>query len=312
VTLIASISGIRGTIGGKPKDGLTPFDIVHYTAAFASLLASTNPVRKVVIGRDARTSGPMLNQLVCGTLIGMGFDVVDLGLATTPTVEMTVVDEKAAGGIILTASHNPAQWNALKLLNNRGEFISAEDGARMLDEAKAQNVSFATVDKLGTYTQLHHALDKHIEAILALPLVDAQAVANKNFRIVVDAVNSVGGVAVPRLLKALGVNEVIELYCEPNGIFPHNPEPLPENLTAIAQKVKDEKADLGIVVDPDVDRLCFVCNDGSMFGEEYTLVAVADYVLQNNAGDTVSNLSSTRALRDVTETHESGERRDWR
>jgi phosphomannomutase len=301
MTLIASISGIRGTIGGNISDNLTPIDIVKYTSAFATMLLSSASNKKVVIGRDARVSGFMVNQLVCGTLIGMGIDVVDLGLATTPTVEMAVVDEKALGGIILTASHNPGQWNALKLLNSKGEFISAEDGESMLQLAKSTQYNFALVDKLGSYTQRNDALDKHIEAILALPLVDTQAIANKNFTMAVDAVNSVGGIAVPKLLRALGVNNIIELYCEPNGLFPHNPEPLPENLKAISSKVKESEADLGIVVDPDVDRLCFVCEDGSMFGEEYTLVAVADYVLQNNKGNTVSNLSSTRALRDVTE-----------
>lgn len=301
MTLIASISGIRGTIGGNVGDNLTPVDIVLYTSAFASMLASDNAGKKIVIGRDARVSGPMVSQLVCGTLIGMGMDVVDLGLATTPTVEMAVVDEQAAGGIILTASHNPGQWNALKLLNDKGEFISAEAGERMLQLAKSKQYHFALVEKIGSYTQRNNALDKHIDAILALPLVDVQAIESKRFKVVVDAVNSVGGIAVPRLLKALGVTNVIELYCEPTGLFPHNPEPLPENLTVISQKVKNEKADLGIVVDPDVDRLCFVCEDGSMFGEEYTLVAVADYVLQNKKGNTVSNLSSTRALRDVTE-----------
>lgn len=304
MTLIASISGIRGTIGGKRGDALTPVDIVNYTTAFAKMLSLQNAAnKKVVIGRDARVSGAMVSQLVCGTLIGMGFDVVDLGLATTPTVEMAVTEEQAAGGIILTASHNPAQWNALKLLNAKGEFISADDGARMLEIAKQQDYEFASVDKIGSYNQRNDALDKHIEAILALPLVDAQAIANKNFKIAIDAVNSVGGIAVPRLLKALGVNDLVEMYCEPTGLFPHNPEPLPENLNDIAQKVKDETCDLGIVVDPDVDRLCFVCEDGSMFGEEYTLVAVADYVLQNKKGNTVSNLSSTKALRDVTEKH---------
>lgn len=311
MTLIKSISGIRGTIGGKAGDALTPGDIVKYTAAFATLMMQNSDTCKIVVGRDARLSGDMVNRLVTGTLIAMGLDVIDLGLSTTPTVEMAVVMEKANGGIILTASHNPKQWNALKLLNAKGEFISDEIGKEVLSLADSNKIEYADVDSLGTYTQNNDYIQKHIDAILAIDLVDVEAIKAARFKVVVDAVNSTGGIAVPMLLKALGVNEIVEIYCTPDGKFPHNPEPLPENLTAISGEVKRNKADLGIVVDPDVDRLALVSEDGSMFGEEYTLVAVADYVLRNSSEEklkrlgfeknTVSNLSSTRALRDVTE-----------
>ncbi|MFN5518229.1 MAG: phosphoglucosamine mutase [Bacteroidota bacterium] len=301
MTLIKSISGIRGTIGGNPGEALTPLDIVKFTSAYAAFIAGQSDIRRIVIGRDARISGPMLSGLVSSTLIGCGFDVIDLDLSTTPTVEMAVVWEKAAGGIILTASHNPGQWNALKLLNHKGEFISDADGKAILQLAEQDRFEYVPVDRLGQYSRNDSYIQKHILSILGLGLVDVQAIQKKKFKVVVDAVNSSGGIAVPQLLRALGVDEVIELYCTPDGKFPHNPEPLPENLSAIAHEVKIRKADLGIVVDPDVDRLCFVCEDGTMFGEEYTLVAVADYVLSHRKGNTVSNLSSTRALRDITE-----------
>ncbi|MFN4082134.1 MAG: phosphoglucosamine mutase [Bacteroidia bacterium] len=312
MTLIKSISGIRGTIGGTTGNALTPIDIVKYTAAFGSIIKRTgNGNTKIVVGRDARISGDMVNRLVTGTLIAMGIDVVDLGLSTTPTVEMAVVMEEAHGGIILTASHNPKQWNALKLLNKHGEFISDEAGREVLSIAENNNIEFAEVDKLGSIQYINDYIDRHIEKILDLPWVDVNAIKAKKFKVVVDAVNSTGGIAVPKLLNALGVNEIVELYCTPDGKFPHNPEPLPENLTAIAGEVKRTKADLGIVVDPDVDRLAIVSEDGTMFGEEYTLVAVADYILKNVSEDyltsknlkknTVSNLSSSRALRDITE-----------
>lgn len=304
MTLIKSISGIRGTIGGKPGNALTPLDVVKFSAAYGTWLKNTTGVAKpkVVIGRDARISGEMVRSLVVGTLIGLGIDVVDLGLSTTPTVEIAVPLEQAQGGIILTASHNPKQWNALKLLNSKGEFISDADGKTILAIADAEDIDFADVDTLGNYTVNDTYLAKHIEAILALPLVDKQAIANANFTVVVDAVNSTGGIFVPALLEALGVKTIHKLFCDPTGHFPHNPEPLPENLAAIAEEIKTKGADLGIVVDPDVDRLALVCEDGTMFGEEYTLVAVADYILKNSGGgNTVSNLSSTRALRDVTE-----------
>ena len=303
VTLIKSISGIRGTIGGKPGDALTPTDIVKFTAAFGTLMKGDKQHCTIVIGRDARMSGDMVNKLVIGTLQGLGINVIDLGLSTTPTVEMAVTEEKADGGIILTASHNPKQWNALKLLNSAGEFISDEIGKQVLAMGDADAFVFAEVDKLGTVTEKKDYIKKHIDHILAMELVDVEAIKAKKLKIVVDAVNSTGGIAVPMLLRALGVEEIIELYCTPDGKFPHNPEPLPENLTEISSQVKRSKADLGIVVDPDVDRLALVCEDGSMFGEEYTLVAVADYVLSHKKGNTVSNLSSTRALRDVTEKH---------
>ncbi len=303
MTLIKSISGIRGTIGGKPGDSLTPTDILKFTAAFGIMIKNGSKECKIVVGRDARLSGDMVNRLVTGTLSGLGIDVIDLGLSTTPTVELAVVDEKAQGGIILTASHNPKQWNALKLLNSDGEFISDALGKKMIEIASKDEFEFATVDKLGTITEKNDYIQKHIDKILAMDLVDVKAIKAKKFKIVVDAVNSTGGIAVPLLLKALGVETVVELYCTPDGKFPHNPEPLPENLTEISLQVKRNKADLGIVVDPDVDRLALVCEDGSMFGEEYTLVAVADFVLQHKKGNTVSNLSSTRALRDITEKH---------
>lgn len=304
--MIRSISGIRGTIGGEPGTGLTPSDIVLYAAAYATWLKEQNPEKKklkIVIGRDARISGLMVNQLVTGTLMGCGCDILDLGLSTTPTVEVAVPAEEADGGIILTASHNPKQWNALKLLNAKGEFISASEGGRLLEIAESGNFIFNQVSELGSYTTDDTWIDKHIDAILALPLVDVEAIREKKFKIVIDCVNSTGGIALPKLLKTLGVHETIELFCEPNGEFPHNPEPLPEHLGDLSQEVKRSRAHLGIVVDPDVDRLAMVCEDGEMFGEEYTLVAVADYILSNTKGDTVSNLSSTRALRDVTEKH---------
>jgi len=301
LTLIKSISGIRGTIGGAAGDGLTPLDIVKFTSAYGSWAVKQTGIKKIVVGRDARISGAMVNNLVVGTLQGLGIDVVDIGLSTTPTVEIAVPLEKAAGGIILTASHNPKQWNALKLLNSDGEFISDADGKQVLEIAEASDFTYADVDHLGKVTLNDTYLQKHIDQILALPLVDADAIAKADFKVVIDCVNSTGGIFVPALLKALGVKTVHELYCEPDGKFPHNPEPLPENLIALSQEVVKKKADLGIAVDPDVDRLCFVNEDGSMFGEEYTLVAVADYVLKQTKGNTVSNLSSTRALRDVTE-----------
>ena len=301
MTLIKSISGIRGTIGGAAGDGLTPVDIVKFTSAFGTWAINKSGLKKIVIGRDARISGSMVNNLVIGTLQGLGIDVVDLGLSTTPTVEIAVPAEQAAGGIILTASHNPKQWNALKLLNANGEFISDLDGKEMLEIAESSDFKYADVDHLGKVTNDDSYLQKHIDVILALPLVDTAAIAKADFKVVIDCVNSTGGIFVPALLKALGVKTIHELFCEPDGKFPHNPEPLPENLIALSQEVLKKKADIGIAVDPDVDRLCFVNEDGSMFGEEYTLVAVADYVLKNNKGNTVSNLSSTRALRDVTE-----------
>ena len=301
MTLIKSISGIRGTIGGIAGNGLTPIDIVKFTAAYGSWVITKTNIRKIVLGRDARISGEMVNNLVIGTLQGLGIEVIDLGLSTTPTVEIAVPMENAGGGIILTASHNPKQWNALKLLNEKGEFISDAAGKEVLDLADRADFSFAEVGQLGKVVQDDTYLQKHIDAILALPLVDVELIRNANFKIAIDCVNSTGGIFVPALLKALGVKVIHELYCTPDGHFPHNPEPLPENLTEIAKVVQQKNADLGIVVDPDVDRLCFVCEDGTMFGEEYTLVAVADYVLKNTPGNTVSNLSSTRALRDVTE-----------
>jgi phosphomannomutase len=301
MTLIKSISGIRGTIGGTPGNGLTPADVVKFTAAYGRWVIETTGKRKVIIGRDARISGQMVNHLVTGTLMGLGIDVVDLGLSTTPTVEIAVPDEQAGGGIIITASHNPKQWNALKLLNFKGEFINDDEGKKVLELAEDTSWAFAEVDELGKVSNDDTYLQKHIDKILALPLVDVAAIKAANFSVVIDCVNSTGGLFLPPLLKALGVANVDELYCEPNGQFPHNPEPLPENLTAIAGRVVEIKADMGIVVDPDVDRLCFVNEDGSMFGEEYTLVAVADHILKNTPGNTVSNLSSTRALRDITE-----------
>jgi phosphomannomutase len=303
VALIKSISGIRGTIGGKPGEGLSPLDIVKFSAAYGTWLKNrnTNEQVKVVIGRDARISGPMLEGIVISTLQALGIDVINLGLSTTPTVEIAVPLEKAHGGIILTASHNPKQWNALKLLNDKGEFISGNDGAEVLEIAQNENFIFADVNHLGTVKYDDSYLKKHIDIILKLKLVDKKAIESRNFKVVVDAVNSSGGIFVPALLKTLGVKEIIELHCEPSGNFAHNPEPLPEHLTEISAAVKKHNAHLGIVVDPDVDRLALVCEDGEMFGEEYTLVAVADYVLKHKKGNTVSNLSSTRALRDITE-----------
>ena len=301
MTLIKSISGIRGTIGGAVGEGLTPLDIVKFTAAYGTWAVNKSGIKKIVLGRDARISGNMVNSLVIGTLQGLGIDVIDLGLSTTPTVEIAVPDEKAAGGIILTASHNPKQWNALKLLNADGEFISDADGKEVLEIAENSDFKFADVNDLGKVDDSDNYLQKHIDKILALPLVDVAAIAKADFKIVIDCVNSTGGIFVPALLKALGVKTVHELYCVPDGNFPHNPEPLPENLIALSKEVVNKRADLGIAVDPDVDRLCFVCEDGNVFGEEYTLVAVADYVLKHTKGNTVSNLSSTRALRDVTE-----------
>lgn len=301
--LIKSISGIRGTIGGKVDKGLTPIDSVKFAAAYGTWLKNRNQNQKlkVVIGRDARLSGQMISDLVSSTLIGLGIDVINLGLSTTPTVEIAVPLEKAHGGIILTASHNPKQWNALKLLNEKGEFISGAEGEDLLRIANAEAFDFAEVDDLGKITNDDSYLQKHIDAVLNLKLVDIEAIRKADFKVVVDAVNSTGGIFVPALLKALGVTQITELYCEPTGHFPHNPEPLPEHLTDLAAKIKEVGADVGITVDPDVDRLALVCEDGSMFGEEYTLVAVGDYVLQHTPGATVSNLSSTRALRDVTE-----------
>lgn len=305
MTLIKSISGIRGTIGGKPGDNLTPLDAVQFASAFAQWLKEKHQTESlsVVLGRDARVSGPMISSIVSASLQGMGVDVIDLGLATTPTTEMAVVEHKAQGGIILTASHNPAQWNALKLLNEKGEFISAADGQHLLDLIEKNEFDYVGYEKLGKIEESNTATQLHIDEILKLKLVDAEAVKNANFKIAIDCVNSVGGEAIPALLKALGVENTIELYCEPNGLFPHNPEPLPENLGEISEAIKNQKADLGFVVDPDVDRLAILNEDGSVFGEEYTLVAIADYILQHTPGNTVSNLSSTRALRDITEKH---------
>ena len=303
MTLIKSISGIRGTIGGVSGTALTPIDIVKFSAAFGQWAVANSGIDRIVIGRDARPSGPMVSQLVTSTLQGMGIDVVDLGLSTTPTVEIAVVMEKAGGGIIITASHNPVQWNALKLLNQKGEFISAKDGQEILTLAEGDSIEFAEVKQLGSYEMDQGYVLKHIDKILQLPLVKRKAIEARNFKIAVDGVNSTGGLAVPMLLKALGVNQTSEFYCEPNGQFPHNPEPVPENIIHFCQEVAHGDFDLGIVVDPDVDRLALVCSDGEPFGEEYTLVAVADYVLENTKGNTVSNLSSTRALRDVTEKH---------
>ena len=303
MALIKSISGIRGTIGGRPGDTLSPLDVVRFTAAFGTWLSQQSDNRKVIIGRDGRISGEIVQRLVISTLNALGIDVIDLGLSTTPTVEMAVVFEKAAGGIILTASHNPKEWNALKLLNSEGEFISAEAGAIVLDIAAKEDFVFASVDQLGNYSANDQLFQQHIDAVVNYPLVDIAAIKKAKFKIIVDAINSSGAIAVPILLKALGVTDFTVLNSEVNGKFAHNPEPLPENLLELCNEVKKQKADLGIAVDPDVDRLCFVCEDGSLFGEEYTLVAVADYVLANRKGNTVSNMSSTRALKDVTIKH---------
>ena len=298
--MIKSISGIRGTIGGSVGDSFTPIDIVKFTSAYAKfILDQNNTSKKIIVGRDARISGKFVSDLVCGTLVGCGFDVVDVGLSTTPTIEVSVQREKASGGIILTASHNPKQWNALKLLNNKGEFISSNDGLKILELAEKNDYHFSTIDKIGSLSFDNSQNDKHIEDVLNLNLVNVDLIKSKNFKVVVDAVNSTGGIMVPKLLEKLGV-ECIKLYCDPNGEFPHNPEPLPENLQEISKMVISTNSDLGIVVDPDVDRLALVCEDGSMFGEEYTLVSVSDYVLSKTPGNTVSNLSSTRALSDIT------------
>jgi len=306
MTLIKSISGIRGTIGGKTSDNLTPLDTVKFAAAYGTFLKERNSLKnklKVVLGRDARISGKMISNLVANTLVGLGIDVIDLGLSTTPTVEVAVPLENADGGIILTASHNPKQWNALKLLNEKGEFLNAIDGEKILELVENESFEFAEVDNLGIYSEDFSYLEKHVQEVLNLELVDVDAIRNANFKVVVDAVNSTGGIFIPALLKELNV-EYVELYCTPNGQFPHNPEPLKEHLSEISDLVVKEKADLGIVVDPDVDRLALICEDGSMFGEEYTLVACADYVLGRlGGGNTVSNLSSSRALKDVTNQH---------
>ena len=304
MTLIKSISGIRGTIGGKPNDNLTPVDVVRFAAAYGTYILSQNNASKakIVIGRDARISGSMLQALVSNTLIGLGIDVIDLGMATTPTVEMVVPKENAQGGIILTASHNPKQWNALKLLDSKGEFLNAAAGAHILDIADKENFDFASIDDLGKISKNNTSLEMHIQKVINHPLVTVDKIKASGLKIVVDGVNSIGGIAIPALLKEFDL-EVIELYCEPNGHFPHNPEPLKEHLGALSEKVIETRADLGIVVDPDVDRLAFMDENGEMFGEEYTLVACADYVLSKKSGNTVSNMSSTRALRDITEKH---------
>jgi phosphomannomutase len=302
MTLIKSISGIRGTIGGKVGEGLSPLDILKFTAAYATLVQSkNNPSKTIIVGRDARISGEMVCNVVIGTLLGMGLDVVDIGPATTPTTELAVIMERAAGGIILTASHNPKQWNALKLLNEKGEFLNREEGNEILRIAEEESFVFAEVDNLGKLKVDDSYTKKHIDHVLALKLVDVEAIRKANFTVAVDAVNSVGGIVIPELLNALGVKQVIELNTEPTGNFAHNPEPLPQHLTEIADVMKKQKADVGFVVDPDVDRLAIVTETGDMFGEEYTLVSVADYVLSHTPGNTVSNMSSTRALRDVTE-----------
>lgn len=304
MTLIKSISGIRGTVGGSPGDNLTPLDIVKFVSAYATWLktGAGKTKARIVLGRDARISGDMYAKLVSATLIGLGHDVIHIGMATTPTTEIAVTAEQADGGIILTASHNPKQWNALKLLNASGEFLSAADGAEVLALAARENFEYAPVDELGSILEKDYTR-YHIDQVLGLRLVDREAIAQAKLRVVVDAVNSIGGVVIPELLKALGVKEIITLNCEPTGHFAHNPEPIPENLTQIAAKMVECQADLGIVVDPDVDRLALISENGEMFGEEYTLVAVADYVLKHTPGNTVSNLSSSRALKDVTESY---------
>ena len=308
MSLIKSISGIRGTIGGPAGEGLTPLDVVKFTSAFATFLKSksqkvnesTSRRLLIAVGRDARLSGAMVDRLVVGTLQGMGVDVLETGLSTTPTTEMTVIDGHCDGGIIITASHNPKHWNALKLLNNKGEFISDAEGKEVLRLAESTDINYAEVDDLGQVTVEDDWIDRHIERVLGLELVDVEAIKKANFKVAVDAVNSTGGLAIPRLLRRLGVEQVVELNCEPTGHFAHNPEPIPQNLTQISDCVRQNHCDLGIVVDPDVDRLALVCETGEMFGEEYTLVSVADYVLSHTPGNTVSNLSSSRALRDVT------------
>ena len=306
MALIKSISGIRGTIGGEIDNNLTPLDLVKFTSAYSQWLKADvnhNKKLKVVLGRDARISGQMVENIVAGTLMGMGIDVINIELATTPTVELAVTHYNADGGIILTASHNPKQWNALKLLNNKGEFLNAADGETVLELASKSEMLFAPVDELGKVEVVNNFIDVHVQKVLDLKLVDVDAIKKANFKVAIDCVNSVGGIAIPAMLKALGVDNIIELYCTPNGEFPHNPEPLPEHLTEISELIKKQKADVGFVVDPDVDRLAIINEDGSMFGEEYTLVAVADYVLSNTPGNSVSNMSSTRALRMVTEKH---------
>ncbi|MBV3866999.1 phosphoglucosamine mutase [Phocaeicola coprocola] len=302
MTLIKSISGIRGTIGGKAGEGLNPLDIVKFTSAYATLIRRTSTVKnnKIVVGRDARISGEMVKNVVCGTLMGMGFDVVNIGLASTPTTELAVTMAGACGGIILTASHNPKQWNALKLLNEHGEFLNAAEGEEVLRIAEAEAFEYADIDHIGSYIEDNTYNEKHIESVLALKLVDVEAIRRANFRVAIDCVNSVGGIILPELLHRLGVQHVEKLYCEPTGNFQHNPEPLEKNLGDIMNLMKGGKADVAFVVDPDVDRLAMICEDGTMYGEEYTLVTVADYVLKHTPGNTVSNLSSTRALRDVT------------
>ena len=302
MTLIKSISGIRGTIGGKAGEGLNPLDIVKFTSAYATLIRRTSTVKsnKIVVGRDARISGEMVKNVVCGTLMGMGFDVVNIGLASTPTTELAVTMAGACGGIILTASHNPKQWNALKLLNEHGEFLNAAEGEEVLRIAEAEAFEYADIDHIGSYIEDNTYNEKHIESVLALKLVDVEAIRRANFRVAIDCVNSVGGIILPELLHRLGVQQVEKLYCEPTGNFQHNPEPLEKNLGDIMNLMKGGKADVAFVVDPDVDRLAMICEDGTMYGEEYTLVTVADYVLKHTPGNTVSNLSSTRALRDVT------------
>jgi len=303
MTLIKSISGIRGTIGNKPGENLTPIDIAKFTAAFAAFIINNQPGKKLkfVVGRDARISGPMVESIVISTLSGMGIDVINTGLSTTPTVEMAVMNLNADGGIIITASHNPKQWNALKLLNGKGEFISGAEGEEVLKLAKNEDIDFCEVDDLGSITENTTTIDEHIKEIIGLKLVDKDLIRSARFKVAIDAVNSTGGISIPPLLKALGVDDTVELYCDPTGEFPHNPEPLAENLTEICKVVKTEKADIGVVVDPDVDRLALVMENGELFGEEYTLVAVADYILRSEKGNAVSNLSSTKALRDVTE-----------
>ena len=302
MTLIKSISGFRGTIGGKPDEGLTPIDIVKLTSSFVCLIRRSGIERpRIVVGRDGRLSGTMVNQLVCGALQGMGADVVDIGLSTTPTVEVAVTEMKADGGVILTASHNPKQWNALKLLNNRGEFISKAEGEWLLEKAAADDYEFAYIDEIGTYTQGNDWIERHVDMVCNLPLVNKELISKANLKVVVDAVNSTGGIAIPMLLRKLGITDIIELNCEVTGEFAHNPEPLAAHLVDTCAKVKEVGADLAIVVDPDVDRLAFINEKGEMYGEEYTLVTVASYILQHKKGNTVSNLSSTRALRDVTQ-----------
>ena len=303
MALVKSISGIRGTIGGRVAEGLSPVDVVRFVAAYATQRKAMLPDNKtIVVGRDARLSGEMVDQLVCGTLVGMGYDVINIGLATTPTTELAVTGLKAAGGIILTASHNPKQWNALKLLNEKGEFLNDVEGKEVLAIAEAEDFNFAEVDDLGKITRRDY-LEDHVRDVMALELVDKAAIEAKNYTVAIDCVNSIGGVAIPAILRALGVKNIIELNCEPTGHFAHNPEPIPQNLTEISDLMREGKADVGFVVDPDVDRLAIICENGEMFGEEYTLVSVADYVLSHTPGNTVSNMSSTRALSDVTAKH---------